>query len=121
MVGIRIRILAVVDRNSGDGVVVGVLERKPPLPSKEFGKTEANVVEMTSGTEVDGVTFWVIEVEGRGVFACNGSAGARYSNSNFKSLLAVALLNKVTLVVEDLGWVDLYFDIPISARFCWGQ
>ena len=73
MVGIRIRILAVVDRNSGDGVVVGVLERKPPLPSKEFGKTEANVVEMTSGTEVDGVTFWMNEVEGRGVFACNGS------------------------------------------------
>ena len=28
---------------------------------------------------------------------------------------------RVTLVVVDLGWVDLYFDVPMSARFCWGQ
>ena len=28
---------------------------------------------------------------------------------------------RVTLVVADLGWVDLYFDVPMSARFCWGQ
>ena len=25
---------------------------------------------------------------------------------------------RVTLVVADLGWVDLYFDAPMSARFC---
>ena len=32
---------------------------------------DANVVEMTTGTEVDGVTFETKEVEGRGgVFAC---------------------------------------------------
>ena len=32
-------------------------------------------------------------------------------------------LYRVTLVVADLVWVDLYFDVPIpmSARFCWGQ
>ena len=28
---------------------------------------------------------------------------------------------RVTLVVADLGWVDLYFDVPMPARFCWGQ
>ena len=39
--------------------------------SKELGKTEENVVEMTLGTEVDGVTFWMKVVEGRGVFACS--------------------------------------------------
>ena len=41
------------------------------MESKELGKMDANVVEMTSGTEVDGVTFGTKEVEGRGgVFAC---------------------------------------------------
>ena len=28
---------------------------------------------------------------------------------------------RVTLVVADLGWVDLIFDIPLSAKFCWGS
>ena len=65
LVGSRIRNLAVVERNSGDGVVVD--EGEAP-PSKELGKTEENVVEMTSGTEVDGVTFWT--TEGRVVCAC---------------------------------------------------
>ena len=60
LVGSRIRNLAVVERNSGEGVVVEEGEA-PPLPSKEFGKTEENVVEMTSGTEVDGVTLWTTE------------------------------------------------------------
>ena len=55
MVGFRIRILAVVERNSGDGVVAG--KAAPPSLSKESGKTEANVVEMTSGMDVDGVTL----------------------------------------------------------------
>ena len=31
------------------------------------------------------------------------------------------LIYRVTLVVVDLGWVDLYFDVPMSARFSWGQ
>ena len=24
-------------------------------------------------------------------------------------------------MVADLGWVDLNFDIPLSAKFCWGS
>ena len=28
---------------------------------------------------------------------------------------------RATLVVADLGWVDLIFDIPLSAKLCWGS
>ena len=28
---------------------------------------------------------------------------------------------RVTQVVADLGWVDLNFDVPLSALFCWGS
>ena len=31
------------------------------------------------------------------------------------------LFYRATLVVADLGWVDLNFDIPLSAKFCWGS
>ena len=30
-------------------------------------------------------------------------------------------LYRVTLVVEDLGWVELNFDVPLFAKFCWGS
>ena len=26
---------------------------------------------------------------------------------------------RVTLVVADLGWVDLNIEVPLSAKFCW--
>ena len=28
---------------------------------------------------------------------------------------------RATLVVADLGWFDLIFDIPLSAKSCWGS
>ena len=35
--------------------------------------------------------------------------------------IAMQPLYRVTLVVADLGWVDLNFDVPPYAQFCWGQ